>query len=40
MFIGSVIALIGASLLLWLLSRLRSISASDMKVNDRVAVER
>ncbi|EKH2344493.1 iron ABC transporter permease [Escherichia coli] len=33
-------ALIGAPLLLWLLPRLRSISAPDMKVNDRVATER
>ncbi|MCZ5424238.1 hypothetical protein O5558_20575 [Escherichia coli] len=32
---GSVTALIGAPLLLWLLPRLRSISAPDMKVNDR-----
>ncbi|EPN5523335.1 Fe(3+)-hydroxamate ABC transporter permease FhuB [Escherichia coli] len=37
---GSVTALIGAPLLLWLLPRLRSISAPDMKVNDRVATER
>ncbi len=37
---GSVTALIGAPLLLWLLPRLRSISAPDMKVNDRVAAER
>ena len=37
---GSVTALIGAPLLLWLLLRLRSISAPDMKVNDRVATER
>lgn len=37
---GSVTALIGAPLLLWLLPRLRSISAPDMKVNDRVAIER
>ncbi|HHQ9023035.1 TPA: iron ABC transporter permease [Escherichia coli] len=33
-------SLIGAPLLLWLLPRLRSISAPDMKVNDRVATER
>ena len=32
--------MIGAPLLLWLLPRLRSISAPDMKVNDRVATER
>ncbi len=37
---GSVTALIGAPLLLWLLLGLRSISAPDMKVNDRVAAER
>ncbi|MFR0657269.1 Fe3+-hydroxamate ABC transporter permease FhuB, partial [Pantoea sp. SIMBA_079] len=37
---GSVTALIGAPLLLWLLPRLRRISEPDMKVNDRVAAER
>ncbi|POT55891.1 Fe(3+)-hydroxamate ABC transporter permease FhuB [Citrobacter amalonaticus] len=37
---GSVTALIGAPLLLWLLPRLRSISAPDMNVSDRVAAER
>ena len=37
---GSVTALIGAPLLLWLLPRLRSMSAPDMKVSDRVTTER
>src|SRR5690606_28294671 len=37
---GSVTALIGAPLLLWLLPRLRSMSAPDMNVNDRIAAER
>jgi ferric hydroxamate transport system permease protein len=37
---GSVTALIGAPLLLWLLPRLRSISAPAMDAGDRVAVER
>ncbi|MBN6044306.1 Fe(3+)-hydroxamate ABC transporter permease FhuB [Citrobacter sp. ku-bf4] len=37
---GSVTALIGAPLLLWLLPRLRSMSAPDMNVSDRVATER
>lgn len=37
---GSVTALIGAPLLLWLLLHLRNISAPDMEVNDRVATER
>lgn len=37
---GSVTALIGAPLLLWLLPRLRSQSAPDMNVSDRVATER
>lgn len=37
---GSVTALIGAPLLLWLLPRLRSMSAPDMNVSDRVAAER
>ena len=37
---GSVTALIGAPLLLWLLPRLRSMSAPDMNVSDRVTTER
>ncbi|EHM51296.1 Fe(3+)-hydroxamate ABC transporter permease FhuB [Yokenella regensburgei] len=37
---GSVTALIGAPLLLWLLPRLRSISAPAMNAGDRVAAER
>lgn len=37
---GSVTALIGAPLLLWLLPRLRSMSAPDMNVSNRVATER
>lgn len=37
---GSVTALIGAPLLLWLLPRLRSMSAPDMNVSNRVAAER
>lgn len=37
---GSVTALIGAPLLLWLLPRLRSISAPAMDAGDRVATER
>lgn len=37
---GSVTALIGAPLLLWLLPRLKSISAPDMNANNRVAAER
>ncbi|KNC93219.1 Fe(3+)-hydroxamate ABC transporter permease FhuB [Trabulsiella odontotermitis] len=37
---GSVTALIGAPLLLWLLPRLRSISAPAMDAGDRVAAER
>ncbi|CAI9393513.1 MULTISPECIES: Fe(3+)-hydroxamate ABC transporter permease FhuB [Citrobacter] len=37
---GSVTALIGAPLLLWLLPRLRSMSAPDMNVSDRGATER
>ena len=37
---GSVTALIGAPLLLWLLPRLRSMSAPAMNANDRVAAER
>ena len=37
---GSVTALIGAPLLLWLLPRLRSMSAPDMNVSDRVVTER
>ncbi|EAA9646220.1 iron ABC transporter permease, partial [Salmonella enterica] len=37
---GSVTALIGAPLLLWLLPRLKSMSAPDMNASDRVAAER
>ncbi|QLX27773.1 Fe(3+)-hydroxamate ABC transporter permease FhuB [Citrobacter freundii] len=37
---GSVTALIGAPLLLWLLPRLRSMSAPDMNANNHVAAER
>lgn len=37
---GSVTALIGAPLLLWLLPRLRSMSAPDMNASNRVAAER
>lgn len=37
---GSVTALIGAPLLLWLLPRLKSISAPDMNASNRVAAER
>ena len=37
---GSVTALIGAPLLLWLLPRLRSMSAPDMNVSNRIAAER
>lgn len=37
---GSVTALIGAPLLLWLLPRLRSISAPDMNVSNRIVIER
>ncbi|MFL3527677.1 Fe(3+)-hydroxamate ABC transporter permease FhuB [Citrobacter amalonaticus] len=37
---GSVTALIGAPLLLWLLPRLRSMSAPNMNVSDRVTTER
>lgn len=37
---GSVTALIGAPLLLWLLPRLRSMSAPDMNASNRIAVER
>ena len=37
---GSVTALIGAPLLLWLLPRLRRMSAPDMNVSDRVTTER
>lgn len=37
---GSMTALIGAPLLLWLLPRLRSMSAPDMNVSDRVTTER
>lgn len=37
---GSVTALIGAPLLLWLLPRLRSMSAPDMNVSNRMAAER
>ncbi|WP_213134458.1 Fe(3+)-hydroxamate ABC transporter permease FhuB [Citrobacter sp. FP75] len=37
---GSVTALIGAPLLLWLLPRLRSMSAPDMNVSNHVAAER
>ncbi|MTH45167.1 Fe(3+)-hydroxamate ABC transporter permease FhuB [Intestinirhabdus alba] len=37
---GSVTALVGAPLLLWLLPRLKSISAPDMSASDRVAAER
>ncbi|HCA7079350.1 TPA: Fe(3+)-hydroxamate ABC transporter permease FhuB [Citrobacter sedlakii] len=37
---GSVTALIGALLLLWLLPRLRSMSAPDMNVSNRMAAER
>ncbi|MBJ9073925.1 Fe(3+)-hydroxamate ABC transporter permease FhuB [Citrobacter amalonaticus] len=37
---GSVTALIGAPLLLWLLPRLRSMSTPDMNVSDRVTTER
>ncbi|EAZ6369328.1 iron ABC transporter permease, partial [Salmonella enterica] len=36
---GSVTALIGAPLLLWLLPRLKSMSAPDMNASDRVAAE-
>ena len=37
---GSVTALIGAPLLLWLLPRLRSMSAPDMNASNRIAAER
>ncbi len=37
---GSVTALIGAPLLLWLLPRLRSMSAPDMNVSNRIVIER
>ncbi|EMN7476530.1 Fe(3+)-hydroxamate ABC transporter permease FhuB [Salmonella enterica] len=37
---GSVTALIGAPLLLWLLPRLKNMSAPDMNASDRVAAER